>query len=77
MDLTDNSDLPDRTFEKTEQRRLVLTTLDSLPENSRQILLLHYIEDLNTPTIAQQLGLTEVAVRQRLRRARQHMQEKM
>ena len=77
MDLSDKSDLPDRTIEKKEQRRLVLATLDTLPENSRQILLLHYIEDLRTPTIAQQLGITEVTVRQRLYRARQHMQEKM
>jgi len=77
MDLTDKGDLPDRAMEKVEQRRLVLATLDALPENSRQILLLHYIEELNTPKIAQQLGITEVAVRQRLRRARQRMQEKM
>mgnify|MGYP006133940473 CR=1 FL=1 len=77
MDLADKSDLPDNTMEKTEQRRLVLATLDALPKNSRQILLLHYIEEINTPKIAQQLGITEVAVRQRLRRARLHIQEKM
>ena len=76
VDVADAADLPDRTVEKAERRRLVLATLDALPEGSRQVLLLHYIEDLNTPQIARQLGITEAAVRQRLRRARRHMQER-
>ena len=77
LDLADAADLPDLAVEKAERRRLVLAALDALPEGSRQILLLHYIEELNTPKIAQQLGITEAAVRQRLHRARQQMQEKV
>ena len=77
LDLADAADLPDRTVEKAEQRKLVLTTLDALSEGSRQILLLHYIEELNTPKIARQLGITQAAVRQRLNRARRQMQEKV
>ena len=77
LDLADAADLPDRTVERAEQRRLVLAALDALPEGSRQVLLLHYIEELNTPKIARQLDITEAAVRQRLRRARQQMQEKV
>ncbi|MDQ1347966.1 MAG: hypothetical protein QG573_1340 [Acidobacteriota bacterium] len=76
LDLADAADPPDRRVEKAERRRLVLAALEALPEDSRQVLLLHYMEELSTPKIAQRLGISEAAVRQRLRRARRQMQEK-
>jgi RNA polymerase sigma-70 factor (ECF subfamily) len=75
--IADSADSPERNAEKAERRRLVLAALEQLPESSRQALVLHYIEGLATPQLATQLGITEAAVRQRLRRARQHMQEEV
>ena len=77
VDIADNADSPERNAEKAERRRLVLSALDKLPEERRQALVLHYLEDLSTPQVAAQLGITQAAVRQRLHRARQQMQEEM
>ena len=75
--IADSADSPERNAEKAERRRLVLSALDKLPEGSREILVLHYIEELTTPKIARQLELSAAAVRQRLHRARQQLQEEM
>ena len=80
IDLTkiaDSADSPERDVEKAERRRLVLSSLDKLPEGSREVLVLHYLEELATPEIARQLELSAAAVRQRLHRARQQLQEEM
>ena len=75
--IADRADSPEDQAEKAERRRLVLSALDKLSEGSREVLVLHYIEGLATPRIATQLDLTEEAVRQRLRRARQQMREEV
>lgn len=77
VDIADSADSPERHTEKAERRRLVLSALDKLPEDRRQALVLHYLEGLSTPQVAAQVGITEAAVRQRLHRARQQMQEEM
>jgi len=75
--IADSADSPEQNAEKAERRQLVLATLEKLPEGSRQVLVLHYMEALSTPQIAAQLDLSEAAVRQRLRRARQQMQNEV
>ena len=80
VDLTqiaDSADSPERDAEKAERRRLVLSALDKLPKGSREVLVLHYLEDLATPEIAPRLDISAMAVRQRLRRARLQMQKEM
>jgi len=80
VDLTqiaDSADSPERNAEKAERRRLVLAALDKLSKGSREVLVLHYLEELATPEIAQRLDISAAAVRQRLRRARLQMQEEM
>jgi len=76
-ELPDNAGSPMVELESQERRRLVEVTLQQLPEASREILVLHYIEGLPTPRIAAVLGISEAATRQRLRRARQHMREEL
>lgn len=68
---------PAQDAERSERQRLVHTALDKLPELSREVLMLHYLEGLTTPRMATQLGIAEAAVRQRLRRARLLMQEEV
>jgi RNA polymerase sigma-70 factor (ECF subfamily) len=80
IDLTqiaDSADSPEQNAEKAERRRLVETALDKLSEGSREVLVLHYLEELTTPEIAARLDISAAAVRQRLRRARLQMQEEM
>lgn len=50
---------------------LVRASIDRLPESYRTVLMLRDIEELSTEETAQALGLTPVAVKVRLHRARQ------
>lgn len=56
---------------REETRTQIRGSIDSLPEPYRTILLLRDIEELDTEQTAQQLGITTVAVKTRLHRARQ------
>lgn len=76
-EIADRAASPEEEAERAERRRIVRSALDRLPETSREVLVLHYLEGLATPRIAASLGITEAAVRQRLRRARLHMQEEI
>ena len=76
-EIVDPADSPERVAEKAEQRRLVTAVLDRLPEDSREVLVLHYLEELSTPEIARRFELTQTVVRQRLRRARLQMRKEM
>ncbi len=75
--LPDRADSPASQAEKAERKRLVLAGLDQLSEDHREVLVLHYLEDMTTPEIARRLNLADATVRQRLRRARQRMQQEM
>ena len=58
-------------LERAELRRQVRVSIDSLPENYRNVLLLRDIEELDTAETAALLGITANAVKIRLHRARQ------
>jgi RNA polymerase sigma-70 factor (ECF subfamily) len=58
-------------LERQETHALVRACIDRLPEDFRTILLLRDIEQLDTDTTAQLLGLSNAAVKTRLHRARQ------
>jgi RNA polymerase sigma-70 factor (ECF subfamily) len=58
-------------IERRETRQLVRRCIDRLPESARTVLLIRDIEDLDTDTAAQLLGITPNAVKIRLHRARQ------
>lgn len=53
-----------------EERRLLETVLDELPDEAREVVTLYYREGESTAHVAALLGLTEANVRQRLSRAR-------
>jgi RNA polymerase sigma-70 factor (ECF subfamily) len=61
----------DRLVMRDEVHRLVRASIDRLPESYRTVLLLRDIEELSTEETAQALGITPVAVKFRLHRARQ------
>lgn len=77
VDLASPDTTPDGDLERRERRRLVMAALDRLPEDNRQLLMLHYMEDVPTTQIAAHLNITPAAARQRLHRARRHLQREM
>ncbi len=67
----------ERMIERREVRELVHATIERLPETHRTVLMLRDIEELDTATVADVLGITENAVKIRLHRARQALREQI
>ena len=65
----------DASLEERENLRLVAETLEYLPDEAREVLVLFYREGRSTEQVAQLLGLSPSAVRKRLQRARQNLRQ--
>jgi len=61
---------PDRSTSRIEQSALLWSMVDHIPEDYREPLILFYREDKSVAAVAEQLGSTEAAVKQRLKRGR-------
>lgn len=61
----------DRLLQKKETRELVRAKIEQLPESYRTVLLLRDIEEMDTTSTAEMLGVSENVVKTRLHRARQ------
>lgn len=59
----------------TETQRIVQEAIEMLPEGFREVLVVRDIAGLDTAQAAEQLGMTESAVKTRLHRARQALRE--
>lgn len=66
----DTAPTPDELLLRTEQENVAADIIASLPEDSREVLLLYYRESQSSQQVAHLLGLTDAAVRKRLSRAR-------
>ncbi len=64
-------------MEKREMKECILAALDELPEGHREVYVLKDLEDWDTGDIASHLGLARATVRQRLHRARVHLQSRL
>ena len=62
---------------RTQEQRLLLEALRSIPVNYQVVLELHYWEELKTDRIAEVLGVPAATVRSRLQRARDALQAAM
>jgi RNA polymerase sigma-70 factor (ECF subfamily) len=67
----------DTAVQTGEIREQVLKAIDQLPDLYREILMLRDIEELSTEETAQQLDITEGAVKTRLHRARLALRESL
>jgi RNA polymerase sigma-70 factor (ECF subfamily) len=65
------SEVPHAQLARAEMRAQVRACIDRLPEAYRTVLLLRDIEELDTEQTAQVMGISTVAVKTRLHRARQ------
>ncbi len=69
----DSAERGDAGAEANERRARLETALASLPNSYRNVVTAHYHDDLNLQEIADQLAITESAVRSRLHRARSRL----
>lgn len=69
-EVPDTAAAPDRILALREEERLVWEMLERLPLACREVLVLHYREEHSAERIAEELGLSNQAVRQRLARGR-------
>lgn len=68
---------PERTVEMRELRAAILSAMDDLSEDHREILLLRHFQDLSYAEIAQCLDIPQGTVMSRLHAARKKLQEKL
>lgn len=73
----DPSPTPSEQLLLTEQEIVAADIISSLPEDSRETLLLYYREGQRSQQVADLLGLSDAAVRKRLSRARSCVREEM
>jgi RNA polymerase sigma-70 factor (ECF subfamily) len=71
------SDSDERAEELEELRAELFGHVKALPESSREVLLLHYFEELDSAEIARRLGVPDSTVRNRLRRALAELRERL
>ena len=68
---------PEEIIERQESEQEILAVLERLPEKSREVLVLFYIQDFSYRETAQFLGISQVAVQGRLQVARQRLSKEM
>lgn len=66
---------PGLAVEQTEVRAAVLRALETLPEAQREAFLLKHVEDLSYEEMAERLGASISALKMRVKRAREALQE--
>lgn len=75
--LSDETATPDQVATQKDDLSLVLNTLDTLPEKYRTPLILFYREDQSVASVAEALGLSTAAVKQRLKRGRDELRDQV
>jgi RNA polymerase sigma factor (sigma-70 family) len=77
LSLVDESPTPDEAAASEEEAALVRESLSKLPEVHRLPLILYYREGKSVKAVADALGISEDAVKQRLARGREMLRERM
>lgn len=73
--VSDPEPTADLSLEERETMALVARSLDEIPDEAREVLVLYYREGRSTRQVAELLGLSEPAVRKRLSRAREQLRD--
>ena len=74
-DFADRRRIPSEAIEQKELREVLTTSLNSLSEEYRTVLVLRDVQHLSIAETAQVLGITEANVKTRLSRARLQMRD--
>ena len=75
--LADDKMSPLQELTHREQKKIILETLESLPEKFREVLVLRYLDDKSYIEISEAMGLTLANVDKRLSRAKAMLKEKL
>jgi len=75
--LAARGDNPEEAFARRERRKLVANVITQLAPELRQVCLLRDVFGYSTLEVAERLGISEMAVRLRLFRARRRLREKL
>jgi RNA polymerase sigma-70 factor (ECF subfamily) len=62
---------------QSELRRVLSTAIDDLPQDYRTAFLMHDVEGLSNPEIAEALGISLPAVKSRVHRSRLFLRERL
>jgi RNA polymerase sigma factor (sigma-70 family) len=73
----DERPTPTDSLLRDEERRVLADVIADLPEESREVVILYYREDSSAQHVADLLGISEDAVKQRLSRARAKIRAEM
>ncbi len=68
-------DTPGQIVEKRELLEVIRSAIEDLPENQRDVCILHFEQELSYQQIAQQLDISNNTVRKRIQRAREKLQQ--
>ena len=71
----DEALIPESALDSAEQRRLILSIIDGLPEAQRECVMLFYYSELSVKQIAEVMECSEGTVKSRLNYARQKIRE--
>lgn len=74
-EFADASPRADEQLENEERRRMVLTALNQLDDEKRAVFILHELDEIAVPEIADALGIPQNTAYSRLRLARQDFRE--
>lgn len=75
--VADWSDLPEDQLLAAESRQILTQAIEALPPDHKAVVVLRDIEGLTNPEAAEVLGITVLAVKSRLHRARLALRERM
>jgi len=77
LDPLDRAETPPERIEDEDSRRRLLDEIHALPEDLREVILLHYFDDLTYDDAAELLGVSRATVNSRLAKARELMARKL
>lgn len=77
FDPLDQTVSPPEQIEDDDTRRRLLAEVESLPDGLREVILLHYFDDLTYDDAAAFLGVSRATVNARLAKAREHLARKL
>jgi RNA polymerase sigma-70 factor, ECF subfamily len=77
FDPLDQSETPSERSEEADSRHRLMTEIDALPEELREVILLHYFDDRTYDDAAALLGVSRATVNSRLAKARETLARKL
>jgi RNA polymerase sigma factor (sigma-70 family) len=66
---------PQEYYETDTMKKVVAQLVDNLPEETREVVLLYYREEMSSKQVAELLSISEAAVRKKLSRAREVLKQ--